>query len=451
MSEGEECTLTGVTVLKANHLGVALSLAFSLACVVGGSLAIAKFGLPQGKDGGAFLRLLFFGMMGGGFGAWWFSRVSRRPSDLAGELRATREGIFVRGQQLVSRREITRAFVSPAASHGTFVRIERKGVLSGPIDLKVKNVAEGRALLHALGLDATQSASNFSIAAISTKQRARRTIASILGLVAMVVAGVSAAIARRALGLPPGALGAIGVAGVIAYAVLLLQLLTPTKVVVGADGVLIRWLWQKRFVPIADIVSAEVVDGEPTSFNQSPILVRVHLRSGAPMDLFADVARSGPMAPSGLQRFARMRAEILAERINEAVAGRGESDASALAFDVGLLRRSDRAIDEWVSALRALRSNVQTFREPGVVLDQLWKVLEDVRATPEKRAAAAVVLSPHLDEGGRERLRVAAEATVAPKLRVALEAAAEDDDDRLRTALDDVVERREARAEDAPS
>jgi hypothetical protein len=48
---------------------------------------------------------------------------------------------------------------------------------------------------------------------------------------------------------------------------------------------------------------------------------------------------------------------------------------------------------------------------------------------------AAVALRSKLDEAERARLRVAAEATAAPKIRVALEAAAEEDDARVAEAM----------------
>jgi hypothetical protein len=73
------------------------------------------------------------------------------------------------------------------------------------------------------------------------------------------------------------------------------------------------------------------------------------------------------------------------------------------------------------------------------VFDRLWSVLEDGASAPAHRAAAAVALSPHLDDAGRQRVRIAAQATATPKLRVALEAAAEDDDVRLIEALDEVT------------
>ena len=72
-------------------------------------------------------------------------------------------------------------------------------------------------------------------------------------------------------------------------------------------------------------------------------------------------------------------------------------------------------------------------------IEELWKMVEDPACAPDRRVAAATTLRGALDDDGRTRLRVAAEATAAPRVRIALTAAAEDDDDKLAQALDDVT------------
>ncbi len=51
------------------------------------------------------------------------------------------------------------------------------------------------------------------------------------------------------------------------------------------------------------------------------------------------------------------------------------------------------------------------------------------------RIAAAAAVAPSLDDAGKARLRVAAEATASPELRVALEAAAAADEEAMAEAL----------------
>ena len=63
-------------------------------------------------------------------------------------------------------------------------------------------------------------------------------------------------------------------------------------------------------------------------------------------------------------------------------------------------------------------------------------MIESPSLDPSHRAAAAVALRDQLDDEGKRRLRVAADACASPKVRVALEAAAEDDDQKLSLALE---------------
>ena len=160
------------------------------------------------------------------------------------------------------------------------------------------------------------------------------------------------------------------------------------------------------------------------------------------MDLLAQLGRVYYGQSEDLKQLAAMRADMVVERINEAVSERGRGGSADLApWESELLSRGERAIEPWVEALRAIHSDVASFRkQAGGGIEALWGVLEDAAAEPERRAAAAVALTPHLDEGGRERVRIAARATAAPKLRIALEAAASDDEDAIAAALEEVSE-----------
>jgi hypothetical protein len=87
------------------------------------------------------------------------------------------------------------------------------------------------------------------------------------------------------------------------------------------------------------------------------------------------------------------------------------------------------------------REPVPGYRRAAVPSASLWQIVEDPTAEPPIRAGAAVALVQALDEPGRQRLRVAAQACAAPKLRVALELVAEEaelDESRLEDALEGV-------------
>ncbi len=76
------------------------------------------------------------------------------------------------------------------------------------------------------------------------------------------------------------------------------------------------------------------------------------------------------------------------------------------------------------------------YREAAVTSEHLWPVVENAALGSPARAAAAVALRAHLDEEGKTRLRVAAEACASPNVRVALEAVLGEDDNELTRALE---------------
>ena len=432
MSTGE-CTLDGVTVMTGNRVGVALSLAFSALCFAAIAYVIATMGPIHGKDGGAFLSVMSYGILGGGGAAYWFGRVSRKASSVAGELRATASSVLVGGRRVVERRDIKAAYVWPGRGDGAYVRVDRRGV-HGPVDLHVKTADDARALVHALGFDATQSASEFPIVAPSRAQLRRRVYTVWAGVPAVLL-GTGAAAALLAHG-HPGAAFPVIFAGAVAYAALILQAVKSGSVKVGADGIYVRWLWEKQFIPIGDVERAEVVDDEPGLAGRMPMLVRIHRRSGAVVDLVTTGGRSstGWGGPSRLYELMRMRAEIIAERVNEAVAG---AAGAASRWDATPLDRQGRDVDAWIRKLRGLASDVTSFRDNAPAsVDQLWAVVDDVACPAARRAAAAVALAPRVDDEGKARLRVVARATAAPRLPVALEADAHDDEAELAAALE---------------
>lgn len=101
--------------------------------------------------------------------------------------------------------------------------------------------------------------------------------------------------------------------------------------------------------------------------------------------------------------------------------------------------RGDRTAREWLNALRGAET-ADPFRSDPVrsAVDgaELWRIVEDGRAEPIDRAAAAAAVTEPFDEADRARVRVAADAAAQPELRVALESVANADDDALTEALD---------------
>jgi hypothetical protein len=355
-----------------------------------------------------------------------------------GELRATSEGISIAGATIVARDRIASAHLWPSAKLGTFVCIRRHG-LRGDVHVRVANLDEGRAVLRALGLDATQSATELTIAGTSAAHVMRR-LATFLAMIPLSVAlAVAALVLGKSAHAGFGPSFAIALAlGVSIYALGFAQMAARAHVTVGADGVLVRWLWQRRFFRIADIASAEVVGPRGAApSTHSSIFVRLKLRSGEVLDLCVALRKRGVVS-EGAHDWARMRGEMIAERIREAIEAHGPGGDAP--WSASALSRGERSVPDWLAWLRDVRARVATFRE-GIELarDELWRVVEDPTASAEHRAAAAVALAPDLDDDGKSKLRIAARAAAAPKLRVALEAAADADDERLTSALDEIA------------
>lgn len=102
----------------------------------------------------------------------------------------------------------------------------------------------------------------------------------------------------------------------------------------------------------------------------------------------------------------------LAARLSRAITERDDGAAS-------LLRRRGRAVEEWRAALVGL----VTDEYRGVSPEDAARVLEAEGSTGEQRVGAALALAAL--PAGPARVRVAAEACVDPRMRVALEKAAD--------------------------
>jgi hypothetical protein len=194
--------------------------------------------------------------------------------------------------------------------------------------------------------------------------------------------------------------------------------LIPSKIIVGVDGILVRWLWRSRFIPMSEIAKL-VPEGDRA--------IGIHLRSGERVLVYT-TPHQRYKHDSTIQH----RDAVLA-RMAEALATFREHGT---AVDVSaLVARGGRTRGQWLDALKKLRDGEGGYRHTAVRDDDLWRIVEDPAAPADARAGAAMVLKRTLDDEGRARVRVAAEATASPKLRVVLDAAGADDDARLEEAV----------------
>jgi hypothetical protein len=320
------------------------------------------------------------------------------------------DGVHVDGRLAIPRASIERADVV-RGSDGVTVAIRRRHGFVAVIS--VADVAEGHALVRALGHSAEQALSVFQLdSPIASPLRWWVFYALLFVPAAAVVA------------LGPALLTALP----FAYAALLAGFV-PTRLTIGLDGVLVRWMGLRELVPFAELRGVDH-DGERLC---------LHLASGQARRFsvrWVGVATTGEKG-SDATGFATRAAylDAVVARVREAVAASGRAGGVGGA---ALLRRG-RDLSTWVSALRGLLARGPAgFREGETPPEKLWSTLEDGAASPEARAAAAIALQPSLDDADRARMARVARVVVAPKLRVALDAVAEGDDARMLEALAEI-------------
>jgi hypothetical protein len=344
--------------------------------------------------------------------------------EIPGDFEAGPEGLSRGGQLFVPAEQIRAGFVVPDPGHGPRVRIQRKRRL--PVEIRVRDEAEGRELLRALGLDVTQRAATFS-----TPSRAitdpRWSVLLGVGFAALfLLFGVL----HRSLGLHGG-----GFQLPIVMAYLAFMVATRTGITVGADGILRSWLGKKEFWSYGEIESVRPFIDDRFWRKQKWQGIELVLRSGATVRI--PVSSKKSLQTSNL--------DLITERIREAMESHHLGDA---ATETALLARQARSVPDWVQSLRAIGSGAHVdHRTAPVAPERLFRIVEDPSLTASARAGAAVALGGSLDASGKVRLKDAAGATAAPKLRIAIEAAASGDDAALIDALSAIEGEAEKRAQ----
>jgi hypothetical protein len=271
------------------------------------------------------------------------------------------------------------------------------------IELELESTEDAHALLRALKLDVSQTAATFTTAS-RVVARWRLVVGALVGLLGLFFLGIlvvlwSASDRLRALVIVPAA-----GAGLVAIGMLVLAAV-PTKLTVGADGLVLRWLGIRRFISYRDI--DRVVIDEGGWVRSRRVGTRVKLRSGKDLVLPSN-------DPSGADTV------DLEARIREAVEAFGATGSAA---DTALLQRGRRTLSEWIPALRAIGAGANAdMRTALVTRERLLSIVRSPVARAADRAAAAVALGSGLDAVDRTALQGATEAIAAPRLRVVLEA-----------------------------
>jgi hypothetical protein len=347
--------------------------------------------------------------------------VATRP--VSGLLRADSGGVWWDGRLVAPRASLAGGFVVPVWQRAPLVQLQRRWPRRA-LRFEVPDEAAGRSLLQALGLDASQLAASFAVAsrARADERAPFLTLLSFLFLLLglpLLVAGW-----MRWDSAPLGALAAAGLLGTLGWVV---ALTTPTRVLVGADGILVSWLGRRQFLRYED------VDGVRTYAFGSTYGVALQLAAGGLFEL--------PIQLGFTEAQTEERVALVARRIQQALE---DHRAARGARMPSLPERGERDAGAWVRALRAVGSGANAdHRTAPVARERLWRIVETPGADPIARVRAAVALGGGLEGEERARLRVAAEATAAPEVRGLLLMAAEEgtEDEVIGEALGRLVGR----------
>jgi hypothetical protein len=325
------------------------------------------------------------------------------------------EGLSIDGTPAMTAGQIVGGWIQPRPRAAPLVHV--RGRFGRQIRIAVRDADQGRELLRALGIDASQVSAHYW--AMARPLGEPRAFAQAGLLLALTVA----------LGLLAGPAAAPTFAvGLVALIVMFAGFIVPTRVVVGGDGVLLRWLGTIRFVPWSRVTDIERFDG-----GVMLALGREPGREGG-----REVWRQGWLTlrmPEDHERYQPER-DAMVERMLAAHRAHGPAHEVPMARELGKAGARTR---DWVRSMRALLRSAPGFRTAAIPVDRLWQVVEDPRADREARTGAAIALATHAQDDGRERIRIAAAGCAEPRLRIALRTAATEaraPDDVLAEALD---------------
>ena len=338
------------------------------------------------------------------------------PVRVAGKVAADDRRLTVGGKWVASTDDIALGAVGRASGR-TVVHLVRKG-FGRTLLIEVESDRAGHDLLQALGLEASQRVAEVrapsGLVGLSFEKRLAHTLLPVvLGIVPalMVAEKVHAPFIFLA-----------SVLALVAY--MLVVWLTPTRIRVGVDGVATHWLRTDAFVPFSEV--ADVRSFRRAYGNKVFLGVELVKRDGTKVVI--------PTAYEGDES----SETFVFDRIREALTIHRQNAAQ---LDPALFARRGREAKAWVDSLRALGAGASAdLRMAAVSIDDLLAVIADPSAAPGARVGAAIAAMSGEPEEASQRIRIAAQTTVVPRLRAALERveSAGADDEALVEALAEV-------------
>ncbi len=373
--------------------------------ILGASATVVILGVAVACSVGFVALGLWVAWVGLGALAYGWGR-SPGASPRAARVRADATGLRIDGAIAIAASKIVGGWVQPRPDASPLVHVRGRG--RRHVRIVVGDLEQGRRLLRALALDPSHVSAHYW--AMARPLGEPRTFAHAGALLAVTIA-IGFIVGPAA---PP-----LFAVALVALAVLFAGVTLPTRVIVGGDGVLLRWLGTVRFVPWSRVTDVEPFDGG------------VMLALGPDREEWLTLRM-----PDEHQRYQPER-DAMIERMVSALRAHGTTAAAAPV--TRLLARAGGRTRDWVREMRSLVRPAQGFRAASVPAERLWQIVEDPRADREARTGAAIALASTLPEEGRARLRGVADGCAEPRLRLALTTTAAEaraPDEILAEALD---------------
>jgi hypothetical protein len=364
-----------------------------------GTLAVLSALYPQKAQLPGFLMPVFLLSMLSMFAApvaWVVGQLARLSPFREAQVVASAGGVDVTRSGRVQRTaasSIGFGAVVPRA-HGADLRLSLTD--GNELVVRVDSVAAGDALLAALALDADQRRTDVRW------HRLRRSV----GAAAAAFALTSTVFARVLMAVDENSVANVP----LGFLIVVVPFLAASaagrsmrrSVSVGRDGLRLRDALRRRELGFEEIAAIRS-EGE---------VVRIELHGG---EVLA-VTLQGLDASVAAQLGKRMAQGL--EDFRALIGSRAE-----------LFARGGRDFAVWKDDVRRLLAQAVGFRGPVLRPEDALRVVEDPEADPEARVGAALALMATGGEEEKLRVRVAAETTLAPRVRIALEAASEGDVD----------------------
>lgn len=335
------------------------------------------------------------------YGIFQMSRAPTKPGKKPRAIVADATGLSIDGTCVLDHASIVRAYAVERTPRLHAVHVESRYPWARSV-VFVDSAAKSRAMIEALQVSVSSTTERFR--ALPPWARHLRWLA--------VVLTASPWMFVNTLRLLPG----WGIAVIVAlYAILIVPTLLPQRVDVGQDGIFLRWLGNKRFIPFSAI-------GQITTTKIG-------------VELFLITGRHHEIRLTQRDNAADAQLSALVARIEEGMAahkGRARADEEAL------LTRGGRDIPTWLREMRALGTGEGGgYRMMAIARERLWHIVENPSADPSAREGAALALSSTLDDDDRARLVALSQRTASPRLRIALDGVSrETEEPRLRVALE---------------